>query len=336
MPVTPQEGAAERPEPGLSVAAVARRMGVAPATLRTWDRRYGIGPSDHRPGAHRRYTAADLARLDHMRQLVIAGIPPAQAALASRDLSVDYEQLAPVTRLPVTRMPVTRLSETHPSDGPTQMGRPGGGTVIPLPGGSPVLRGLARAAQTLDMSGCTAIIMESLDSNGVQETWDTLLVPVLAAVGQRWETTGRGIEVEHALSTVVQECLARMLRGLAEPVNCRAVLLACAPGETHSLPLWAVAAGLAEHGVYSRVFGTGLPGPALKQAVHRIGPAAVFLWAQVAESCDFAYLRELPTFRPTPTVLAGGPGWFGDRPAEVCQVADLGDTVARIVRAVGE
>ena len=34
----------------LTVAAVARRLGVAPATLRTWARRYGLGPSDHPPG----------------------------------------------------------------------------------------------------------------------------------------------------------------------------------------------------------------------------------------------------------------------------------------------
>ena len=34
-------------EPHLSVAAVARMLGIAPATLRTWDRRYGIGPSAH-------------------------------------------------------------------------------------------------------------------------------------------------------------------------------------------------------------------------------------------------------------------------------------------------
>ena len=39
----------------LTVAAVARRLGVAPATLRTWDRRYGLGPSSHEAGEHRRY-----------------------------------------------------------------------------------------------------------------------------------------------------------------------------------------------------------------------------------------------------------------------------------------
>ncbi|MEV6787027.1 MerR family transcriptional regulator, partial [Streptomyces sp. NPDC051098] len=29
---------------GLTTGAVARRLGVAPTTLRSWDRRYGIGP----------------------------------------------------------------------------------------------------------------------------------------------------------------------------------------------------------------------------------------------------------------------------------------------------
>ena len=48
---------------GVTVAEVAHRLGVAPATLRTWDRRYGLGPSDHEAGEHRRYTEEDLARL---------------------------------------------------------------------------------------------------------------------------------------------------------------------------------------------------------------------------------------------------------------------------------
>ena len=61
----PEHGSAgsHTSEPVLSVAAVARRLGVAPATLRTWDRRYGLGPSDHTVGRHRKYGPRDVARL---------------------------------------------------------------------------------------------------------------------------------------------------------------------------------------------------------------------------------------------------------------------------------
>jgi MerR family transcriptional regulator, light-induced transcriptional regulator len=59
---------------GLSVAAVARLLGVAPGTLRTWDHRYGMGPSGHESGRHRRYTPADVARLQRMRWLLMQGV----------------------------------------------------------------------------------------------------------------------------------------------------------------------------------------------------------------------------------------------------------------------
>lgn len=67
-------------DPELTVAGVARRLGVAPATLRTWDRRYGLGPSERAAGAHRRYTRADLARLQVMRRLTLDGVAPVDAA----------------------------------------------------------------------------------------------------------------------------------------------------------------------------------------------------------------------------------------------------------------
>ncbi len=65
---------------------------MAPATLRTWDRRYGLGPTEHRAGAHRRYTADDVARLLIMRQLTIEGVAPVDAARAA--LAAGPEELA--------------------------------------------------------------------------------------------------------------------------------------------------------------------------------------------------------------------------------------------------
>ncbi|WP_203669179.1 MerR family transcriptional regulator, partial [Cellulomonas pakistanensis] len=82
------DGASEGIEPDspiLTVAAVAARLGVAPATLRTWDRRYGLGASEHTAGAHRRYSTADLARLMTMRSLTLDGVPPADAARLARE-----------------------------------------------------------------------------------------------------------------------------------------------------------------------------------------------------------------------------------------------------------
>ncbi|MGC3004071.1 MerR family DNA-binding transcriptional regulator, partial [Streptomyces sp. G35A] len=45
----------------LTSGALARRLGVSPTTLRSWDRRYGIGPADRSEGRHRRWRPEDVA-----------------------------------------------------------------------------------------------------------------------------------------------------------------------------------------------------------------------------------------------------------------------------------
>jgi hypothetical protein len=62
----------------------------------------------------------------------------------------------------------------------------------------------------------------------------------------------------------------------------------------------------------------------------------VFVWAQIPDSADRALLASMPCFRPTPAVVAGGPGWFGEAPPGVTGSEDLSDTVAKIARAAGE
>jgi DNA-binding transcriptional MerR regulator len=65
------------------VGAVADRIGVPTATLRSWNRRYGIGPAEHDPGRHRLYTEADIAALRRMQQMIDQGASPRSAARAA-------------------------------------------------------------------------------------------------------------------------------------------------------------------------------------------------------------------------------------------------------------
>ncbi|WNV89203.1 MerR family transcriptional regulator [Umezawaea sp. Da 62-37] len=67
-----------------SAGAVARSLGISPTTLRTWDRRYGLGPRTREEGKHRRYDDIDVARLRRMLELTGQGVAPAAAATMAR------------------------------------------------------------------------------------------------------------------------------------------------------------------------------------------------------------------------------------------------------------
>jgi DNA-binding transcriptional MerR regulator len=319
------------PEARLTVAAVARRLGVAPATLRTWDRRYGLGPTLHSAGAHRRYSRSDIARLEAMRRLVLDGVPPSDAArLAVESVPTPREGLdspppGPSGRLGVLDPP----AEARAAGGP-------GGRVLALPGGSGEVRGLARAAMALDSRTLRTALDRALTEHGVITTWNELLMPVLVAVGERWAATGEGIEVEHLLAETATSALRAVGPDAPEPGNGRPVLLACVPDESHTLPLAALAAALAEHGIAARLLGPGLPATALAAAVRRTGPAVLLLWAQLPRYADVRILDGLPVLRPPVAVLAGGAGWLGRRlPARVTYVSDLTAAVGLVSRAVG-
>jgi MerR family transcriptional regulator, light-induced transcriptional regulator len=72
--------------PLYSVGVVADRIGVPIATLRSWNRRYGIGPADHDPGRHRLYSEADIAAVRRMQQLIDKGASARSAARAATTL----------------------------------------------------------------------------------------------------------------------------------------------------------------------------------------------------------------------------------------------------------
>jgi methanogenic corrinoid protein MtbC1 len=348
MATTPGTTPTESSRATLTVAAVARRLGVAPATLRTWDRRYGLGPSAHTAGSHRRYCAQDVARLVVMRRLALEGVPPAEAARLALSASVHADG-GPPSGTPghggALDLPASVSSGPHhtPTPGPPVAdgagpwpsgGRHGGGRVVALPDGSPAVRGLARAAMALDTDECARLVRDSLHARGVVRTWNDLATPVLQAVGDRWQITGEGVDVEHAFAETLMGVLRGVTAGLEHPSNRRPVLLTCAEGDHHTLPLHVLAAALAERGVGCRMLGVGLPARALQAAVRRSGPSVVFVYARLATRA-VRVLSELPRQRPAPRVLVGGTGWdHAALPDCVGAVGSLDEALVEVVSAV--
>ncbi|BCJ59214.1 MerR family transcriptional regulator [Micromonospora endophytica] len=298
----------------LSAGAVARRLGVAVTTLRTWHQRYGLGPSQHVPGHHRRYTPADLARLEIMLRLTSEGVSPAEAARWAR------------------QVPGT------PPDGTAVRARPrsfrdGGGTAIPVGRAGPAARGLARAAMRLDALAITETVTRAIATDGVVRTWDRLLRPVLVGIGERHAATGSLIEVEHLLSRCVSAAFAAIVTARPAPAGPPRILLSCADEEQHSLPLEALAAALAEAGVNHRMLGARVPVTALLDAIDRTGPAAVVVWSHLRFTADASQLTALLTAPRRPLlVLAAGPGWQADNlPAGVVRPVDLAEALSLAV-----
>nr|WP_173265268.1 MerR family transcriptional regulator [Streptomyces pacificus] len=311
----------------LSTGAVARRLGVAPTTLRSWERRYAIGPATREDGRHRRWTPEDIARLEEMCRLTAQGVPPAEAARAAMSVPAVAPRRGPA-------------GEIRREGAASPLRAPGGPNALPLGDVRQECRGLARAAVRLDAPAVDALLDAALAEHGLVAAWEEVIVPTLHAVGRKWATSGeRYVEVEHLLSWHVSSALRRVRPAVErERADAPPALLACVPGEQHSLPIEALAAALGERGVPARMFGPALPADALQEAVRRLGPAAVVLWAQSRSTADRSLVRIVSGVhwgvkgaRNRTSLLLAGPGWAGGAYPGTLRLHALGSAVDAIV-----
>ncbi|MES5820128.1 MerR family transcriptional regulator [Streptomyces sp. RG80] len=295
-----------RDETALSTGALARRLGVSPTTLRSWDRRYGLGPVVRAEGRHRRWTPADVAVLETMCRLTAAGVPPAEAARAAR--SGDPAAGTPVRSRAAGTLPLGDVRQE--------------------------CRGLARAAVRLDAPAVEELLAAAVERHGLVLAWQEVMVPTLHAVGRKWAASGdRYVEVEHLLSWHVSTTLRHATRPTATPGDDTVpgpVVLACVPGEQHTLALEALNAGLSELRLPTRMFGADVPSKVLAGAVRRLGPAAVVLWSQSRSTASPQLAAHVAAMewgvtgaRRHAVLMLGGPGWSGRLPAGMLRPTGL-------------
>lgn len=284
------------------MAAVARRIGVAPATLRTWDRRYGLGPSEHVEGEHRRYCPQDLARLTMMRRLIVAGLAPAEAAEQARNCKSAVKVETLVKGFEVREE---------------------------------VVEAIYKALQGFDKAFIEKTLDHEIDTYGVEGAWSDVIVPTLFLIGQEWEINQSGIEIEHLFSEILKRTMHNRVVELKKPINARPVLLAAVGEELHSLPLYALAAALCERNIDTYVLGARTPLSALSAMITRCAPPAIFMWAQLPKNAESKYWNEIPAIRPAPRIVVGGPGWDAIECSEVIKAEGLEHACEEIAQALG-
>jgi DNA-binding transcriptional MerR regulator len=273
-----------RSAPALSVAAVARRLGVAPATLRTWDRRYDLGPSEHLAGSHRRYTSEDLARLMVMRRLTLEGVAPSEAARVARESEPQEDR---------------PLADVHHLGGAAAIETAGRTTPAVLVDAA--LRGDEETTRRL---------VAPRGPDDLTSWWTELVEPVRAALAARTVLARPGEDPAHLFDAAVLAGLRSLGSPTTHIAGRRVVLLMAAPDEVRPVALHAMAGALVAHRVDARVVVGPLDPHRVTEIAAMARPAAaVVLTEQDAPDLDVvsalvAAAPELPVFVGVPDAAA--------------------------------
>jgi MerR family transcriptional regulator, light-induced transcriptional regulator len=253
------------------IQAAAELCGIAPATLRAWERRYGIPVPRRTAAAYRLYTLADVELLRRMRDLVADGVSPAEAARVARSSApaVAEEEVAPVDGVEIARARIIA------------------------------------ATQRWDASGIDAELTRLSMLLDAQTFYEKVVAPMLVEVGRRWEAGEVSIAQEHLLTERLELAVRAGLRAL-ERNEGPLVLLACIDFEQHVLGMLGAALRFAASGARTVTLGAMTPPQAIGDAVRSMAPRLVGLSVSVAPPGARALFRAYGKGCGTTAWVVGG------------------------------
>ncbi len=241
-------------EPRHPIRVVARRTGLTPATLRAWERRYGVVDPGRSEGGQRLYSDRDVDRLARLRALTDAGRSIGLiAALSDEELAALEAE--------------DRVLRTEPS--PAE---------VPVPGDAEALveGALARVAE-MDQTGLEAALRRAAVVAGAQRFLESVVAPFLERVGDAWAEGAFGPAHEHLASVAVQGVLSWLQEPVAGEAGGPRLVVATLPGERHGLGAMLAAAAAGLEGWQVTDLGVDLPVSEIARAARAVGARAVAL-----------------------------------------------------------
>jgi DNA-binding transcriptional MerR regulator len=251
--------------PGVRIGELSRRVGVSPHVLRAWERRYGLLDPVRSDSGQRLYTPADESRVRRMRELMAEGF---SAQVAARGATTVSQPPADTAALEA------------------------------------VTAALDSALMRLDATAAHDAFDRLLAGYALDTVLGNAILPLLARIGDRWESGDTTVAQEHFASALVAGRLHALTRGWDRGSGPRAIA-ACPPGERHDLGLLCFSLALRDRGWRIAYLGPNTPVQALAETAARLAPDLVVISAVTPRPLGAAALAELARAHP---LAIGGRG----------------------------
>lgn len=218
-----------------TIKRTAELTSVGVATLRAWERRYGVVAPSRSEGRYRLYSDEDVRALTIMAALVNDGWTASEAAAET------LRRVGGGGTLPLTA------------------GNGGRGAAAPLHASLDELDELLDAASQLDVDRVGAVLDRALARDEFTVVAEQWLMPLLNAVGGAWADGRLTAAGEHLISYAVQRRLAGLYDAAARARTGPLVVLGLPPGSRHELGLLAFAVSARQAGLTTAYLGADLP-----------------------------------------------------------------------------
>jgi methanogenic corrinoid protein MtbC1 len=165
---------------------------------------------------------------------------------------------------------------------------------------------LAAALDRFDEADANAILDDAIARFTLEGVVNRVLLPVLNAIGTRWESGEVSVAEEHFATALLRGRMLSLGRNWGAGGGPLA-LLAAPPGEQHDLGLIAFGLVLREHGWRIAMLGSDTPIETISDAVAKLKPTAVVLAAVTRKPLE-AVADQIRTLAGATPVLIGGEG----------------------------
>ena len=256
------------PHGSYTVKQAAQLTGIPQATLRMWERRYGIVEPRRSESGYRLYSDSQLRRLREMAAQVRAGVP---ASLAARALLAAAET-----------WPQRQHAVTDEDD-------------------------LVAAAATLDPILLDEVITRAFARTDFETLADEWIRPQIVALGEAWESERLTVAQEHFASAGIMRAIGAVFDE-APATDGSAVLVGLLEGERHEIVLYAFATCLRRRGVNVVYLGADVPSDEWIRAAAERGARAAVIGVSTHKAAAKAQelTERMADLKPPVSVWVGG------------------------------